>query len=176
MNDISLSLGIGAKSTTKHEEAKEKMYEILEQIVDAGWKRYIFSSDPRICGKEALMAEQTDSNISGVGLDPNYFMNFKEWFSISMYTWRFYYHNEALMDVTLHRQGGDNDLEKPAFKLQPDLKKIKKRLTDFSNLVLLTGSGSTIYAGFYTKKEILNCYKEIKNQFKGYKVIITRPI
>jgi hypothetical protein len=126
-NNISMSFGMGeGKGGVMHEEAKARMYEILEQIVDAGWKRYISMSSPRICGEEALWTELLDSNISGVGLDPNYFMNFKEWFSISTYHWNFFYKNEAFMDITLHRQSADKDLEKPGgYFLSIDIKSVE---------------------------------------------------
>ena len=126
VDDFSLSLGIGSTSKTTHEEAKAKMYEILEKIVDDGWKRYIVLSDPRICGKEALSI-QKDVDLSGlIGLDENYFMNFEEWFSMSTYNWHFYYKNEALMYVTLHRQGGDNNLNKPGgYFLSIDIKSVE---------------------------------------------------
>ncbi len=130
LDDISFSLGMSKNSTTSHEEAKAHMYEILEQIVDAGWKRYLYASDPRICGKEALTIRK-DVDLSGlIGLDENYFMNFKEWFSLSTYHWYFYYKNEALMDVTLHRQAADKDLAKPGgYFLSIDVKSIEASFT-----------------------------------------------
>ena len=113
-NNISMSFGMGeGKGGVMHEQAKDHMYEILEQITDAGWKRYISISDPRICGVEALKIKSEIGLVTILGLDENYFMNFKEWFSISAYHWNFFYKNEAFMNVALHRQGADKDLEKP---------------------------------------------------------------
>jgi len=130
VNDISMKLGMGeGKDGVTHEKAKEHMYAILEQIMDSGWKRYIDNSNPRICAKEALLAEHYDSNLSGVGLDPNYFMNFEEWFFISTYHWNFFYKNEALMDITLHRQAADKDLAKPGgYFLSIDVKSVENSL------------------------------------------------
>jgi len=71
---------------------------------------------------------------------------------------------------------GVNDLEKAAFKLAPQLRELKEFLKKYSNLVLMSGSGSVIYCGFKDKNNLLNTYKKIKDTLKSHKIIICRNI
>ena len=71
-----------------------------------------------------------------------------------------------------------NDLEKPAFKLYPILRKLKIFLssTDDVRFVRMTGSGSTIVAYFSNKKSAINALKLAKRNFKNYWSILSKTI
>tara|TARA_B100001029_G_scaffold179266_1_gene188190 strand:+ start:3641 stop:4477 length:837 start_codon:yes stop_codon:yes gene_type:complete len=71
-----------------------------------------------------------------------------------------------------------NDLELPAFKRYPILKKLKISLSkiDQVKFVRMTGSGSTIVAYFSNKKSAINALKLIKRNFKNYWSILSKTI
>ena len=71
-----------------------------------------------------------------------------------------------------------NDLEIPAFKKYPKLKKLKLYLSSLPNVyfVRMTGSGSSIIAYFLSKKDALNAQKSIKKKYKNYWCIISKTI
>ena len=71
-----------------------------------------------------------------------------------------------------------NDLEMPAFKLYPVLRKLKIFLSNIDQVkfVRMTGSGSTIVAYFLNKKSAINGLKLIKKNFKNYWSIISKTI
>ena len=71
-----------------------------------------------------------------------------------------------------------NDLEIPAFKKYPKLKRLKLYLSSLPNVyfVRMTGSGSSIIAYFLSKKDALNAQKSIKKKYKNYWCIISKTI
>ena len=71
-----------------------------------------------------------------------------------------------------------NDLEKPAFKLYPILRKLKIFMSkiDQVKFVRMTGSGSTIVAYFSDKKSAINGLKLVKKKFKNYWSILSKTI
>ena len=71
-----------------------------------------------------------------------------------------------------------NDLEIPAFKHYPVLRKLKIFLSNIDQVkfVRMTGSGSTIVAYFLNKKSAINGLKLIKKNFKNYWSIISKTI
>ena len=71
-----------------------------------------------------------------------------------------------------------NDLEKPAFKNYPKLKKINFFLSKLPNLlfVRMTGSGSAILAYFQSKKSAVIASREFKKKFKNYWCIVSKTI
>ena len=71
-----------------------------------------------------------------------------------------------------------NDLEQPAFKSYPELKKIKEYLYKMPNIKFarMTGSGSTIVGYFSTKKHSLTALKIIKKKYKNYWCICAKTI
>ena len=75
-------------------------------------------------------------------------------------------------------QNAQNDLEKPAFKLYPILKKLKTYLLSIEKVkfVRMTGSGSAIVAYFSNKKSAKNALKLLKTNFKNYWSILSKTI
>ena len=71
-----------------------------------------------------------------------------------------------------------NDLEKPAFKVYPILRKLKIFMSkiDQVKFVRMTGSGSTIVAYFSDKKSAINGLKLVKKKFKNYWSILSKTI
>lgn len=83
--------------------------------------------------------------------------------------------NKNIMEDTL-LEIGFNDLEKSAFIIYPELKILKECLKQYTEIALMTGSGSTVYGAFKNKRDLLNCYSEIQERFKKYKLIICRAL
>lgn len=71
-----------------------------------------------------------------------------------------------------------NDLEKPAFKKYPKLKKIKLFMENLDQILFsrMTGSGSTIIGYFKSKKDCQNAQKILKKKYKNYWCILSKTI
>ena len=71
-----------------------------------------------------------------------------------------------------------NDLEEPAFRKYPTLKKIKIFMEKLDKIyfVNMTSSGSTIVGYFITKKTALNAIKIINKKYKNYWCILSKTI
>ena len=71
-----------------------------------------------------------------------------------------------------------NDLEDPAFRKYPKLKKIKIFMEKLDNILFtnMTGSGSTIVGYFVTKKAGLNAIKKLNKKYKNYWCILSKTI
>ena len=71
-----------------------------------------------------------------------------------------------------------NDLETPAFKKYPKLKKIKIFMEKMEKILFarMTGSGSTIVGYFISKKAALNAEKILKKKYKNYWCILSKTI
>jgi len=71
-----------------------------------------------------------------------------------------------------------NDLEKPAFKKYPKLKKIKLFMENLDQILFsrMTGSDSTIIGKFKTKKDCQNAQKKKKKKYKNYWCILSKTI
>jgi len=71
-----------------------------------------------------------------------------------------------------------NDLEEPAFRKYPTLKKIKIFMEKLDKILFvnMTGSGSTIVGYFITKKTALNAIKIFNKKYKNYWCILSKTI
>ena len=71
-----------------------------------------------------------------------------------------------------------NDLEEPAFKKYPVLKKLKifMEKMDDTLFVRMTGSGSTIIGYFISKKAAINAGKILKKKYQKYWCILSKTI
>ncbi len=71
-----------------------------------------------------------------------------------------------------------NDLEEPAFRKYPILKKVKIFMKKLDKILFvnMTGSGSTIVGYFISKKATLNAIKILKKKYKNYWCISSRTI
>ncbi len=71
-----------------------------------------------------------------------------------------------------------NDLEEPAFRKYPVLKKLKIFMEKLDKILFvnMTGSGSTIVGYFITKKTALNAIKILNKKYKNYWCILSKTI
>jgi 4-diphosphocytidyl-2-C-methyl-D-erythritol kinase len=71
-----------------------------------------------------------------------------------------------------------NDLEEPAFKKYPVLKKLKIFMEKMDDIlfVRMTGSGSTIIGYFISKKAAVNAGKILKKKYQKYWCILSKTI
>ena len=71
---------------------------------------------------------------------------------------------------------GYNDLENSAFRIFPEIKEIKEKLKKYSEISLMTGSGSVICGLYKTKKELIENLPKIEKEFKKYKIFVCRNL
>tara|TARA_B100000029_G_C17499225_1_gene932069 strand:+ start:619 stop:1467 length:849 start_codon:yes stop_codon:yes gene_type:complete len=71
-----------------------------------------------------------------------------------------------------------NDLEVPAFKMYPKLKKMKLFMSGLDKILFtrMTGSGSTIVGYFKSKKAAIYAQKILKKKYKNYWCILSKTI
>ena len=71
-----------------------------------------------------------------------------------------------------------NDLEEPAFRKYPILRKVKIFMEKLDNIlfVKMTGSGSTMVGYFISKKSALNAIKVLNKKYKNYWCILSKTI
>ncbi len=71
-----------------------------------------------------------------------------------------------------------NDLEEPAFKMYPKLKKLKIFMEKLDKILFanMTGSGSTIVGYFNSKKAALDANKKLNKKYKNYWCILSKTI
>jgi 4-diphosphocytidyl-2-C-methyl-D-erythritol kinase len=71
-----------------------------------------------------------------------------------------------------------NDLEEPAFRKYPVLKKLKIFMEKLDKILFvnMTGSGSTIVGYFTTKKTAFNAIKILNKKYKNYWCILSKTI
>jgi hypothetical protein len=101
ISEIDLSFGLSETPTISHQEAHKKFYALLKVIREAGWKRCISPSDPRISGRDALVYSQNVSDLYPV--DASYYPTFEEWMLIKDMTEWDYYADGVYMNVMLQR-------------------------------------------------------------------------
>lgn len=67
-----------------------------------------------------------------------------------------------------------NDLEAPACRLYPEIRQIKKEMGSFlGKSVLMSGSGSSLFALFESKEEALPGYKTLTEKWKERQIFLT---
>ena len=71
-----------------------------------------------------------------------------------------------------------NDLEEPAFRAYPKLKKLKIFMGKLEKILFvnMTGSGSTIVGYFNSKKAALDANKKLNKRYKNYWCILSKTI
>jgi len=102
--------GLGAEEHIPHDEARQRMMRILNNIRAAGWRHYTERSLPRLKGAQALHFAITSPVHS---LDPAYVPDLDEWMSLPAdATWRFQL-DHAYLTLTLTRDTERLDRNKP---------------------------------------------------------------
>lgn len=111
MSEIDIISGITASDLISHDEARLKMFAILQKIAQAGWSIFIDRGDPRLRGKDAFNYVMAISPFST--LDASYLPTFDEWMHIkSGMTWRFYA-DHVYLEVNFTREHTLTDPTKP---------------------------------------------------------------
>ena len=122
VNDIVLNSGISAGELIRHREAYDLWVKLMKRIQDSGWQRYIYLSNPRLTGKDAIRYFQDEENF-GLGEinDPGTVPDFNTWYSVMM---------KRGMIATFYLDGVEMTiLFDPTVKDQEDLDDINKTLS-----------------------------------------------
>ena len=113
--------GLSSVELLPHDEARFKIYAILQNISRAGWRTTIYRSRPRLSGKERLDYALNLSD--SIGLDTNYIPTLEEWMRIESYTSWSFYADHLYMSVNFDRERTLTDPLKPgAYLLTFDIK------------------------------------------------------
>ncbi len=111
LTEFSINAGITAPDRIPHDEARLKMYAILQRILQAGWVTQIDRGDPRIRGKDAFNYVMTTSHYSS--LDAAYVPTFEEWMRIESRTTWYFYADHLYLSVNFTRESTLTDPTKP---------------------------------------------------------------
>ncbi|SFD17786.1 hypothetical protein [Collimonas sp. OK412] len=112
---LSISMGLPPRNNVLHDEARLKFYALLQHIQEAGWKRWIDHSMPRLKGADALRYQMSglENGAGLMSLDPGYMPSLDIWMKINDMTgWRFYL-NDVYMNVQFMRDRGKMDPNLP---------------------------------------------------------------
>ena len=109
--EFTFNAGITEPSLITHDEARIKTYEILADILRAGWKPIIPLSRPRLSGAARLSYALNVSD--SIGLDPSVVPTFEEWMRIESRTAWHFYAPGAYLSVSFTRERTLVDSAKP---------------------------------------------------------------
>lgn len=106
---IAITASISQGETIAHDEARQKIFALLQKIRSAGWARWIYPSDPRLSGEDAFRYQITEDD-TFYSLDSNYLPPLSIWMKLSDRSqWKFFL-NDVAMSVRFAR---DQDRMKP---------------------------------------------------------------
>jgi hypothetical protein len=95
---------VNSAPTASYEEARTRTMALLGKLRDAGWKRYIFTAEPRLSGRAAMLYALSDSS-SVYSMDSIYTPTMEEWKKIVAVEPQWYFYaNEAFVNVTISYQ------------------------------------------------------------------------
>ena len=111
MPELDITASITGPDGIYHDEARKKIFAVLQQISQAGWRIFIDRGDPRLRGKDAFNYVMTTSHYST--LDSSYVPTFEEWMRIESRTaWKFYA-DHVYLEVNFTREHTLTDPTKP---------------------------------------------------------------
>jgi hypothetical protein len=101
ISNYGISMGISAADIISHDEARMRFFDLLKQIRQAGWKRWVKPNRPRLLGENAFRYNATEYPI--YSLDDAYVLSLSDWMKLRDGSrWRFY-QNGVYMVVKLYR-------------------------------------------------------------------------
>jgi len=97
---IWIAMGLAQDSAIAHDEARKQFYALMQRIQEAGWKRFLYVSDPRLSGEDAFryQIKESDTNYS---LDPSHVPALSDWMRLKDRSKWLFYLNGVYMDVAL---------------------------------------------------------------------------
>jgi hypothetical protein len=111
LSNYGISLGISKTETIFHDEARVRFFDLLKQIRQAEWKRWIKPDRPRLLDENAFRYNATEYPI--YSLDDTYIPSLSDWMKLQDgSSWRFY-QNRVYMTVTLYRDSSRMNPELP---------------------------------------------------------------
>jgi hypothetical protein len=95
-----------------HEEARTYLLGLFEDLVNKGWRYYIYESDPRLSGKDSYKYYDENRNIT-VNIDPSYKLTLDEWMSLgASMTWQLF-NEEAHLSIRMDRDSSAMKIGEP---------------------------------------------------------------
>ncbi len=112
ISEWDITVGITGPNGIHHDDARKKMFAILQQLLKAGWKTSIPLDKPRIRGKDMLNYLLKDGKYTT--LDADYTPTLEEWMQIdSSGIWELYA-DHMFLKVTFMRESTLTDPTKPS--------------------------------------------------------------
>lgn len=100
--EYSINAGVTAPDLISHDEARLKIYAILQGILDKGWKATVPRSRPRLKGQARL--DYVLNVSSSIRLDPMHLPTFEEWMRIENRSGWSFHASGAYLEVTFTRE------------------------------------------------------------------------
>jgi hypothetical protein len=129
LSEFDIYAGITASDLIAHDDARQKMYSLLQALVDKGWKPIVSPGDPRLKGKARL--NYVLNTYKYLNLDPSYTPSLEEWMRIESGTdWRFYA-DHLYLTVNFTRERTLTDPSKPGaylvnFNIKTELQEFRE--------------------------------------------------
>ncbi|MBN9355547.1 MAG: hypothetical protein J0I15_03770 [Herbaspirillum huttiense] len=104
-------LGLSNGSELSHEQAKKKIYALLNTLAGKGWRNLIDPDDPRLVGRERFEYVINHSPASGLNID--YVPTMDEWMRLENLSHWSFHADGSFLTVTMQRDQGALDMTKP---------------------------------------------------------------
>ena len=109
--DYTVYAVLSESDSLPHETARNQIYGLLKNVMNAGWEQVVEPGDPRLSGRERLEYTLKTSNLNG--LDATYLPTMSEWMRLADRTpWRFYA-DGIFMEIYFARDAQRMALDKP---------------------------------------------------------------
>ncbi|TWD84921.1 hypothetical protein FB547_1063 [Variovorax beijingensis] len=166
---IVITTNISQSETIAHDEARQKIFALLQKIRSAGWTRWIYPSDPRLSGEDAFRYQIAEDD-TFYSLDSNYLPPLDVWMKLSDRSqWKFFL-NDVAMSVRFSR---DQDRMKPnlpgAYIVWIELiSKNEMERSEFQGEE--RKKWKALYPGARKRQLSIRIEQEKKLQMQGYKI------
>src|SRR6187551_94527 len=86
--EFNINSGMSASSLIMHDEARQKIMALLQQMLTLGWKPVISYEVPRLTGEQAYIYSEQENYFLGTPV--NYIPTLEQWMRIDSGDWQFY--------------------------------------------------------------------------------------
>jgi len=162
------------KNKLKKRDLKTFQHKVSSDII-------LFLFGPKILQRDIYSVQniKTKLNLHFVLIYPGFKCETKKIYAkVRKYSFKSKFFGTNRKTVLDFAKSSNNDLENIAIKFYPKLKKIINFLQNYTNCEFsrLSGSGSTCFAVFKTRKNALIALKKIKRNFPQYSSVLAKSI
>ncbi|MBB5019997.1 hypothetical protein HNQ59_003305 [Chitinivorax tropicus] len=111
--DLLISSGLTEGKEEMHDQARQAFFKLLDDIVKAGWKPYLYTTYPRLTAKEILRRVIKKDLDAALNLRPEYKPTLEEWMQLpDDISWNFHA-NHIRLEIALSHDITKRDPQKP---------------------------------------------------------------